>query len=538
LEAGIRRDDDPFVQQAIHIRDVESSPIYNFPYFTDRIAGLDNQRETVGVGKMWGGTSNHNGMLYERGLQYDWAVMEKAGGPQWSYENVLPILQAQENYTGVVALSSLGTRGDIDISDSTTLPASIASPIFAAAQAIYPQFTEISNLNADVLEGISTTLQLTMQKLENGNYIRESSSTAYLDPSVNTNTGVGKNGRKLRIVSESFVTNLIFHPLYPTQVIGADYLLNSHKLRVLARKEVILSGGTYNSPSILMRSGVGNCTTLAALNISCVFDSPYVGSNLQDHMRVQVEVSFPTSIIPALAATLEQPNANGNIMEGRMSTSSAPVYTDPSISKQIQPDTKVVISYSSSVPDAAIPVLYNLNWVNANMVPTRTPVIEFAAVLLRPKCTGVLNLASAHPIHSPQILHNYLCDPDDVNWAKERIQEFMNIASEMQRVDPTNAAAYANLYPTESMVNDTATFERILPVLASGYRHPTGTLKMSDFNSVDQGVVSGNLCVHGLQGVRVVDASIFPQMPSSNPQARVYTIAGVAYNLIQSGQAC
>jgi len=176
--------------------------------------------------------------------------------------------------------------------------------------------------------------------------------------------------------------------------------------------------------------------------------------------------------------------------------------------------------------------LFNLDWTAD--LPNATPILGFSGILLRPKCMGRVRIVSNIPLDQPQINHDYLCHPDDTTWAIQFFKDTLQVVQNLHKIDP----AYSLAFPTAAQINDTATLKQMLPYLATPYRHPSGSMRMSPFNSVDKGVVDGNLCVHGIQGVRVVDASIFPVIPSGNLQSPVYAVAGLAAQMIQGGNSC
>jgi choline dehydrogenase len=371
-----------------------------------------------------------------------------------------------------------------------------------------------------------------MQNLS-GIYRRESSSTAHLGSSIVTPQGQGVGGRKLWIFSESIVSRLIFHDSRKTTVIGVEYFTLNQSYVVYANEEVIVSAGVYGSPTLLMRSGVGNCTQLSQLGINCVFNSPYVGTNLQDHLRVQLAIRVPFQffydLLLAFPGEVFPLNTDGHFLEGRIFTAFANLYTDYNVSNVTQPDTKFTALITSNLPYPELETLYNLIWLDDP--PLQTPIFELAPVLLRPKCTGSVQLASTNPGAYPLILSNYLCHPDDLNWATRMFQDLANITNLLM----ANNSAFQAVFPTLDMINNTASLQRLVTAISTSYRHPAGSCRMGDLNTDRRGVVDGNLCVHGLKGVRVVDASVFPSIPSANLQASVYALSSNAYRLITSG---
>jgi len=158
----------------------------------------------------------------------------------------------------------------------------------------------------------------------------------------------------------------------------------------------------------------------------------------------------------------------------------------------------------------------------------RIPVISPS--LLRPKCTGNVKIVSNLPTVHPQINENYLCHNDDLEWAKQSARDSIAMVDKLREFD----TEYEALFPTKAMVNNSTQLSNIVKVLVKTNRHPLGTLRMGAQDNIQRGVLDGNLCVRGLQNVRVVDSSVFPAGLSCNIQAAVYAMAGKAVSLIQS----
>jgi len=291
---------------------------------------------------------------------------------------------------------------------------------------------------------------------------------------------------------------------------------------MLANREVIISAGVYGSPAILMRSGVGNCSELSNHNISCREDNVFVGANLQDHMSAKIMFSIPNSTVSALTSWLNLRNSIGQLLNARFISNSAGAFTDPEVSSTVQPDTKIALDIARR-PFNEIGNLYDLNWDRA--------LLEMTAVQLRTKCKGKVSLASANPTAYPVIKSNYLCHEDDVTWAREMFRSLIKIVDLMSEND-TN---YQVVFPPKSMVSNDAELQRVVRTLSQSYLHPAGTCRMAPRDNINQGVLNGDLQVHGLKNVRVCDASVFATVPSSNLQAAIYALAGRAVEIIKLG---
>jgi len=374
-------------------------------------------------------------------------------------------------------------------------------------------------------------IQLTMRNFGPNSYKRESGSSAFFNEDVvDPVTGEGVGGRQLTIISNAFVTKLIFHPLYPTRVIGVKYVNNGVESIAFASKEVILSAGTFNSAALLLRSGIGNCTQLASIGVPCIVNSPYVGQNLVDNIYVQLAVRAPSSFTPYIAPLVTAENTLGRFTEGAVKTSVASQFTDYTITTQTQPDTKLSWGFGCSF-DPSIDGIFNLT---VQIPSTPYPLTGLTASLMRPNCKGSVTIADGNPSSPPVIYENHLCADSDLNWARQVYQDLLRIANSANAINPQ----FQVVYPTAYMINNPTTLDYIIKATAMKAHHPTGTNRMGNFDDIQQGVVSGNLCVHGTSRLRVVDASIFPSEPSQNIQASIYGVAAKAVSFIKSGLAC
>jgi len=168
----------------------------------------------------------------------------------------------------------------------------------------------------------------------------------------------------------------------------------------------------------------------------------------------------------------------------------------------------------------------NLN----NDLASTLPIFSISPVLLRGKCNGKVSLVTTNPIAYPKIDHNYLCDPDDMEWTRQMFLDISRIIDELAK----NDSRYQAVYPTKDMIENDQVLQTVISSFTSGYSHPTGSCRMAPRDDTNRGVINGNLCVYGIQNVRVADASIFFTPPSGNPQAPIYALAGLAADIIKS----
>lgn len=453
-------------------------------------------------GRVLGGSSAINGMVYTRGTRLDYDSWSQIGLPEWSFDKVLPAFKRSESYHGG-ASDFHGGDGPLPISRPNT-----PNPLFDAFLAAGQQAGHPLNpdFNGAQQEGVGR-YDFTTHGGE-----RWSAARAFLDPARSRpNLTIMTGARLLRVVTES------------GRATGVEILSGGQRQSLRARREVILSCGTVNSPAALMHSGIGDADRLRDLGITVVRDLKGVGQNLQDHLLARVEHVCLEPV--TLYSTLRGDRAALALLRAMLfksgPASSFPLEcgaflkSDPALD---EPDLQSHFLPGLSTAALRLPFLvrqkvrYEGHGFFANVYQ------------LRPRSTGTVSIASADPLAAPQIRPNYLSDPTDLHVLREGVKALRRIFGQ----PAFDRFRGEELSPGPDIASDTQ-IETWLRGVADTVFHPIGTCKMG----VDPlAVVDQHLRVHGLKGLRVVDASVMPRMPSSNTHAPTMMIAERAADFI------
>jgi choline dehydrogenase len=463
---------------------------FNWGYFTEPEAKLRNRKIYWPRGKTLGGSSSINGMVYLRGHPDDYDGWAQLGNRGWSWDEVLPYFTKSEDQEhGPSEMHGAGgplTVSDLRIDDE-------ASRLFIA-----------SAMNAglpyrqDLNDGIQVGVGRAQANVRNGE--RASTARAFLHPV--------RNRTNLQVVVSALVHSVSIDSKRAT---GVSYERAGTTKRPRARKEVILSGGVINSPQLLMLSGIGPADHLREHGIEVVHDLPGVGRNLQDHLY--------TYYISESARRL---SLNHHLTGPRMLFQAIKYFANRSgylNLSAVQATAFPCIGLGASRPDVEIsfrPVSYGIA-KNGTLAVHPFPGINASCSLLRPFSSGQIELASADPRIYPKIHANYLDSGSDLMIMREGMKWIRRVFM----TKPLSDALTREFAPGESVKTDDDWDNYIRDTAQSVY-HPVGTCKMG-IDSMS--VVDSCLRVHGINGLRVVDASIMPRITSSNTNAPTIMIA-------------
>jgi len=469
-------------------------PKYNWKYYSEPEPHLNNRRIFCPRGKMIGGCSAHNGMVFVRGNRNDYERWKNFGLKSWSYDKVLPYFKKIENWSGGEN-QYRGSLGFLPVNQSKN-----NNPLFKAFLNASSQAGHKINpdMNGEYQEGMG----MFDTTIHNGE--RASVSRYYLNPV--------KKRKNLNIFSNSFVEKIIFDG---KKAIGIEVKIKDKLEKVYAEKEIILSGGSINSPHLLMLSGVGDADHLKKKGINIIHDLKGVGKNLQDHLETYIQQECKTSdtlykytkLVPKILAGIQwflskSGPCSQSFLEAGGFARSSPERSIPNIQFHFFPS--FVIDHGK---------------VNAS-----SHGYQLHASPNHPKSRGSITLNSSDPYDYPKILFNYLEHEDDLKQTRECITVARKILSQ------SSLAKYSGkeIGPGANVQNEEQLNEYIKSKAETAY-HPCGTLKMG----VDKmAVVDENLKIHGLQNIRVVDASVMPEIPSGNLNAPTLMIAEKASDLI------
>ena len=469
---------------------------YNWGYETEPEEGLNNRRLSCPRGKVLGGSSSINGMIYVRGNAEDFNFWEESGARGWGFADVLPYFKRQENSHEGDA-SWRGKNGPLHITRGTR-ENPLNDVLVSAAQEA--GFLATEDYNGFQQEGFGPA-DRTIWKGS-----RWSASKAYLKPSIQT--------KKLKIFKNALVDKINFSD---RKAIGVTFSQNGRSEKILAAREVICSAGSINSPLILQRSGIGPSNLLKRHNIDVLLDNQNVGENLQDHLEVYFQVKckkpitlykynnfFSKGIIGLNWLLFKKGIGASNHFEtlGFLRSNNKVKY--PDIQFHLLP---IAINYDGS------------SAVNDHGFQLHTGP-------MRSKSRGWVKITSSNPKSNPKIKFNYMKHPDD--WV-----EFRNCIKITRKI--LNQPAFKDFYGEEiqpgkqKISNDD--LDNFIKEEAESAYHPCGTIKMGDKNDPSS-VVDPNCKVIGIENLRVVDSSIFPRITNGNTNAPSIMVGEKASDII------
>ncbi|CDY75044.1 Choline dehydrogenase [Caballeronia glathei] len=475
---------------------------YNWAYETDPEPHMNNRRMECGRGKGLGGSSLINGMCYIRGnaLDYDsWA--ERKGLENWTYLDCLPYFRkAETRDIGPNAYHG----GDGPVHVTTSKPGN--NPLFAAmvqagVQAGYPR-TE--DLNGYQQEGFGP-----MDRTVTANGRRASTARGYLDRA--------KQRPNLTIATHAVTDRVLFSG---KRAIGVAYLRNGERVSAHVRREVLVCSGAIASPQLLQRSGVGRSTWLREFDIPLVLDLPGVGENLQDHleMYMQYECKEPVSLYPALQ-WWNQPAIGLEWMLNGTGVGASNQFEAGGFIRTRDDDLWPNIQYHF------LPVAINYNGSN----PISMHGFQAHVGSMRSPSRGRVKLRSRDPNAHPSILFNYMSDPLD--WREFR--DAIRITRDIMRQPALDRYRGRELNPGADLTTD-AQLDDFVRARAETAFHPSCSCKMG---YDDMAVVDNEGRVHGLESLRVVDASIMPQITTGNLNAPTIMLAEKIADRIRGREA-
>ena len=496
LEAG-GRDLNPWIHIPVGYFKTIHNPSVDWCYKTEPDPGLNGRSIEWPRGKVLGGSSSLNGLLYVRGQPQDYDRWRQMGNVGWAWDDVLPLFKrAERNERGADEFH--GDQGPLSVSNMR-IQRPITDAWVAAAQAAGYKFNP--DYNGADQEGVGF-FQLTSR---NGR--RCSAAVAYLNPV--------KSRENLQIITHAQVEKVVIEGKRATAVTYTD---RSGALQtVKARKEIILSGGAINSPQILMLSGIGEAAQLSENGIEVIHDLPGVGKNLQDHLQARLVYKCNEPTLNNEVSTLW---GQARIGLKYLMFRSGPMTMAASLATGFLKTREDV-----ETPDIQFHV-QPLSAENPGKGADKFAAFTMSVCQLRPESKGEIRLQSSDPKAYPKIIPNYLSTETDCR----TIVAGVNIARTIARHAPLTSKISEEYRPKESLPMDDyeATLDWARNNTASIY-HPTGTCKMGDGKDA---VVDARLRVHGIAGLRVADCAIMPEIVSGNTNAPAIMIGEKASDLI------
>lgn len=501
LEAG-GSDQRFFVQLPLGYGKTYYQRAVNWMYHTEPVPGLNGRASYWPRGKVLGGSSSINAMVYIRGHRRDYDDWAAAGNPGWSYDELLPyFVRSEGNPQGEARFH--GRDGPLRIDDQRDQLHPLLAHVERAGAEI--GLAPNDDFNGARQEGIGA-YQATVHRGR-----RMSAARAFLHPA--------RRRPNLRIVRHAHATRVMFEG---RRACGVEYLADGATHRVRAAREVVLCAGAVNTPQLLMLSGVGPAETLRAHGVAPVHHAAAVGQHLQDHLGIDLilKTRVPTlndQLYPwwgKLLAGLQYFATGRGPLSLSLNQGGGFVRSRPELP---QPDLQLYFS----------PLSYTR--APAGQRPLMNPD-PFSAFMLgvsncRPRSRGRITLRSADPLDAPKVHANYFSDPADLD-------EMLTGARLLRRLAGT--AALREIVTEEALpgaaVESDAQWREHIRDNAWTVFHPCGTCRMGPNPQAD--VVDPRLRVHGLAGLRVADASIFPNIISGNTNAPCIMVGEKAAELI------
>jgi choline dehydrogenase len=497
LEAG-PEDRDPWIHIPAGYARLFASGKYDWRFATEPEPELGGRSINWPRGRVLGGSGSINGLVFLRGSPHDYDRWAQAGATGWSYENVLPVFRRIEHWTGSPD-PARGTGGPITVSEPRTLSPGAAAFIEAAASCGIPRHRDI---NAAAIEGVAP-IQMNVRA-----GFRRSTARAYLQPA--------RKRPNLRVLTGVTVSKLVIEGGRVTGCIGSRP--GNPEETFAAAREVILCAGAIMSPKLLMLSGIGDGGALQSLGIPVVLDRPAVGQNLQDHLIVRFTFrTRPAGTLNELTATRLRMAAMALGYALRRSGPMAVGATEATLFARITPGAE----------EAEV----QFQFINFSLTPgmgyvlPKHPGFMFNFGQCRPESRGALTLRSPDPHEKPVIRANYLSAPED----QHVMLEASKLARRLGRTRPFADLVVDELAPAPDIMTDDAMLAYIRETGTTVY-HPCGTCRMG---ADETAVVDPQLRLRGLDGLRIVDASVMPLVPTSNIQPAVMMVAERATDFIR-----
>jgi choline dehydrogenase len=445
-------------------------------------------------GKSLGGSSSMNAMLYVRGRPLDYDLWEAQGAKGWGWRDVLPyFVKSEDNTRGASEFHGVG--GPLRVSNQRSPRAEVDRRLIAASEAAGIPFSR--DYNGPGQDGVA------MFQVNQRDGRRWSAADAFLRPALTRpNLTVMTGTRVLRVEFEG------------DRAIGVRVASRRRReSSIRAEREVILSAGTIQSPQLLLLSGIGSASDLRAVGLEARHDLPGVGRNLQDHPFVTLiwEVSEQNTLY---GADKPKPLAEWVLRRTGPLTSSVA-------------EVAAFVRTRPGLPAADIQFHMGAAYYEDHGAETYDGhCAVIAPVLVSPQARGRVWLRSADPTAKPRIITNSLSEPDDLR----SLVDGMQLAREIAKQGPMREIILSELKPGPDR-RDRADLEADLRRRLMLIYHPVGTCRMSDGGG--DAVVDSRLRVHGLQNLRVVDASVMPIIPGGNTNAPTIMIAEHAADLIR-----
>ncbi len=484
LEAG-RRDDYPWIHIPLGYHKLFTHADYNWKFESEPVAGLNGRTSYQPRGKMLGGTSSLNGMVYMRGTPADYDGWRQRGCEGWDYQSVLPYFRKAENQErGENEFHGVG--GPLNVTDQHPKNELVDAIVSACVEAGIPRNPDFNGATQD---GVGP-----YQATASGGR-RWSAAVAYLKPA--------RNRRNLVVTPNAHATRVVVED---GRAVAVEYRTPKGLETARCRGEIIVSGGVYGSPQLLLLSGIGPAAHLSEMGIPVVRDLPAVGANLHDHFNsyVAFRCTKPLTLNDLAMSPMQKLTAGVRYAFGRKGPLSgnglyagAFVRTDPRFDR---PDMQMNF------------FLWSIEKRDGSAIYAhKFPGFSLSPVHLRPEGRGRVSLKSPDPLAPPKIEFRFLETAHDI----EAMLAGMRLARRIAGQPSLRPYVAEEVLPGPKAETDDALIEDLRKRGVSNL-HPVGTCRMG--HGADA-AVDPRLRVHGVRGLRVADASIMPQVVGGNTNA-------------------
>jgi choline dehydrogenase-like flavoprotein len=499
LEAG-GRDLDPLIHVPIGIGKMHQRRLHDWGYDTEIEPGLGGRAIESMRGKVLGGSSSINVMTHVRGNRGDYDRWAAQGCTGWSYDEVLPYFRRYESWEGGED-QWRGALGPLTVARLKSTDPFLDAVLAAASEGGYPITPDYNGASQDGFARGQSTIRAGR---------RCSAAVAFLRPAL-------ARGR-VTLVSGALATNVI---MAGRRAQGVAYMRGGERHEVFAEREVILSAGVFNTPQLLMLSGIGPADHLRATGIMPLIDLPGVGGNLQDHLAVTI--AFVRREPGPFRALMRADRAALAVAQAYFFGTGPATVLPGGVTAFLKTDT------DRTVPD--IQFFVRGTALDADLwFPGIKPAFEdgfsLTPVLLHPEARGRLSLRSADPRDKVRIVHNFLKGEGDMRTLRAGVR----MAREVAARAPLAPFRGPEKIPGAAVASDAAIDAWIRRTARSAH-HPSCTCAMGEGADA---VLDPNLCVKGAEGLRVVDASAMPDLVTGNINGCVLMIAEKASDLIRA----
>jgi choline dehydrogenase len=500
LEAG-GSDLTPYVQLPLGYGKVYYDERVNWKYLTDPVAQLNDRPSYWPRGKVLGGSSSINAMVYVRGHVRDYDEWE-SDAPGWGWDEVEPLFRRMESWGGKPD-SRRGQDGPLSVTDISDMAHPLCDAYLEAAEQI--QISRNDDYNAGDMEGAA------LYQITTGNGLRASTASAYLRPAMQRgNLVVQQHAHVRRVIIENHAA------------MGIEYERNGELQIAKARAEVILCAGAVNSPQLMQHSGIGPIDVLHAAGVSLEHELPAVGQHLSDHLGADIvcRSSVPTlnqelgSWYGKVRAALQFAFGRNGPLSLSLNQGGGFIKTS---SELAGPDLQLYFS----------PVSYT------RAPPGTRPLISpdpFPGFLLgfnpcKPTSKGFVNIRSADPMEAPQIQPNYMSTEYDRNL----MLKGMRLMRQFTAAPAFKSVIDEEVYPGHSTETDQQMMDFVRDNAWTVF-HPCCTCRMGKDSKLS--VVNEKLQVHGVRNLRIADASVFPSITTGNTNAPSIMVGEKAADLL------